>query len=85
MNWVKIDYVIKANGLMGGKGVKVAGDHLHSLREAYEFCQELHAQGQTFVIEEKLIGQEFSLLCFCDGKCFNSYACCARSQTGIYK
>jgi len=60
-------YVIKADGLMGGKGVKVAGDHLHSLREAYQYCQELHEQGHTFVIEEKLVGQEFSLLCFCDG------------------
>jgi phosphoribosylamine---glycine ligase len=60
-------YVIKANGLMGGKGVKVAGDHLHSIREALAFCEELIALGQTFVIEEKLIGQEFSLLCFSDG------------------
>lgn len=61
------NYVIKANGLMGGKGVKVAGDHLHSFVEAYQFCEEIHAAGQAFVIEEKLIGQEFSLLCFCDG------------------
>ncbi len=61
-------YVIKANGLMGGKGVKVAGDHLHSFAEAYQFCEEIIKTGQSFVIEEKLIGQEFSLLCFCDGK-----------------
>jgi phosphoribosylamine--glycine ligase len=61
------NYVIKANGLMGGKGVKVAGDHLFSLEEAYQFCQELTAANHSFVIEEKLIGQEFSLLCFCDG------------------
>ena len=61
-------YVIKADGLMGGKGVKVAGDHLHSINEAYQFCQLLHQSGHAFVIEEKLIGQEFSLLCFCDGK-----------------
>lgn len=60
-------YVIKANGLMSGKGVKVAGEHLHSLQEAYRFCEELHQQGHSFVIEEKCIGQEFSLLCFCDG------------------
>ena len=32
------------------------------------FCQEILAQGQTFVIEEKLIGQEFSFMCFCDGE-----------------
>lgn len=61
-------YVIKADGLMGGKGVKVAGDHLHSLKEAYQFCQELHQQNIPFLIEEKLIGQEFSFLCFADGK-----------------
>lgn len=61
------NYVVKANGLMGGKGVKVAGDHLQSFDEAYQFCEEIIAAGQSFVIEEKLIGQEFSLLCFCDG------------------
>ena len=61
------NYVVKANGLMGGKGVKVAGDHLHSMEEAFAFCEELQTLGQSFVIEEKLIGQEFSMLCFCDG------------------
>lgn len=62
------NYVIKANGLMGGKGVKVAGDHLHSFTEALSFCTEILASGQSFIIEEKLIGQEFSLMCFCDGE-----------------
>jgi len=62
------NYVVKANGLMGGKGVKVAGDHLHSFAEALAFCQEIFAQGQTIVIEKKLIGQEFSCMCFCDGE-----------------
>ena len=60
-------YVVKANGLMSGKGVKVAGDHLHSLQEAYAFCEELYEKKQSFVIEEKCVGQEFSLLYFCDG------------------
>lgn len=60
-------YVIKADGLMGGKGVKVAGDHLHSLTEAYQYCQWLREHGLPFVIEEKLIGQEFSCHCFTDG------------------
>lgn len=62
------NYVVKANGLMSGKGVKVAGDHLHSIVEALTFCQEILAQKQTFVIEEKLIGQEFSFMGFCDGE-----------------
>lgn len=62
------NYVIKADSLMGGKGVKVAGDHLHSILEAYHFCQELHEKDISFVIEEKFIGQEFSFMCFCDGE-----------------
>lgn len=62
------DYVIKADGLMGGKGVKLSGEHLHSHEEALSYCQEILNQGQSFVIEEKLVGSEFSLLCFCDGK-----------------
>lgn len=62
------NYVIKANGLMGGKGVKVAGEHLHSIAEAKLFCNEILGKKQTFIIEEKLIGQEFSFMCFADGK-----------------
>jgi len=52
---------------MGGKGVKVAGDHLHSHAEALAYCQELVDSGGGFVIEEKFVGQEFSLMSFCDG------------------
>jgi phosphoribosylamine--glycine ligase len=62
------NYVVKYDGLMGGKGVKVAGDHLHSHNEALEYCQHLVKQGKTFLIEEKLDGEEFSLMSFCDGK-----------------
>lgn len=62
------NYVIKASGLMGGKGVKVAGDHLHSMADAYEFCETLYAAKSDFVIEEKCIGEEFSFMCFCDGE-----------------
>jgi phosphoribosylamine---glycine ligase len=61
-------YVIKANGLMGGKGVKVAGDHLHSHDEAIAFCEELFKAGGEVVIEEKMIGVEFSLISLCGGK-----------------
>lgn len=63
----KDGYVIKANGLMSGKGVKVAGDHLHTYEEALAFCETLLDSDMNFVIEEKLIGQEFSLMGFCDG------------------
>lgn len=61
------NYVVKANGLMSGKGVKVAGDHLHSIHEAMEYCREQLHHNQKIVIEEKLVGQEFSLMSFADG------------------
>jgi phosphoribosylamine--glycine ligase len=61
------NYVVKYDGLAGGKGVKVAGDHLQSHDEAISYCEELIEKGGIFVIERKLIGEEFSLMSFCDG------------------
>jgi len=62
------NYVVKYDGLAGGKGVKVSGDHLHSHDDAKIYCQELVEKGGVFLLEEKLIGQEFSLMSFCDGE-----------------
>jgi len=61
-------YVVKYDGLMGGKGVKVAGDHLHSHAEALQYCRDLTDASKSLVVEEKLIGEEFSLMSFSDGK-----------------
>ena len=61
------NYVIKADGLMGGKGVKVSKDHLENHEEAHVFAKDCLADAGRVVIEEKLIGQEFSLMSFCDG------------------
>ena len=60
-------HVIKDDGLAGGKGVKVYGDHLHSMDESVAYCEELIAAGRAFVLEEKLEGEEFSLMSFTDG------------------
>ena len=62
------DYVIKFDGLMGGKGVKVAGEHLHSKEEALIYCKQLVDGSGTYIIEEKIFGEEFSLMSFCDGR-----------------
>ena len=67
LNELGENYVVKYDGLAGGKGVRVAGDHLHSQDDALSYCQELVSRGDEFVIEEKLFGQEFSLMSFCDG------------------
>ena len=61
-------FVVKPDGLTGGKGVKVSGEHLSSIEEAILYCKELFDVGHPFVvIEEKLDGEEFSLQSFCDG------------------
>lgn len=62
------DFVVKADGLKGGKGVKVSGDHLNGVGEGLAYARECLAEGGMVVVEEKLIGQEFSLMSFCDGE-----------------
>lgn len=62
------NYVIKFDGLMGGKGVRVSGDHLHSHQEAIDYCQSLLDRGGSFLVEEKLEGEEFSLMSISDGE-----------------
>lgn len=68
LNTLGENYVVKFDGLMGGKGVKVSGEHLHSHAKAIEYCEQIIANSGKFVIEEKLIGAEFSLMSFCDGE-----------------
>lgn len=61
-------FVVKPDGLTGGKGVKVSGTHLQSVREAAVYADELFRIGHpAVVIEERLDGEEFSLQSFCDG------------------
>lgn len=67
LNELGENYVVKYDGLSGGKGVKVAGGHLHSHDEALAYCQKLVDSDGEFVIEEKFVGEEFSLMSFCDG------------------
>jgi len=62
------DFVVKPDGLTGGKGVKVSGEHLKSIEEALEYSKELLRSHDFVVIEERLDGEEFSLQCISDGK-----------------
>jgi len=60
--------VVKADGLCGGKGVRVQGDHFSTCEEGIAYAKECLEQDGKVILEEKLIGQEFSLLFFSDGK-----------------
>ncbi len=61
------NYVVKYDALKGGKGVKVSGDHLHSIDEGVAYAIECLNECGRVVLEEKLIGVEFSLLSFVSG------------------
>ncbi len=61
-------FVVKADGLKGGKGVKVQGDHLEDTEDGIKYALECLKDCGRVVVEEKLVGQEFSLMSFCDGQ-----------------
>ncbi len=61
------NFVVKYDALKGGKGVKVSGEHLRTVDEGVAYAIECLDECGRVVIEEKLIGVEFSLLSFVSG------------------
>lgn len=61
------NFVVKYDALKGGKGVKVSGEHLSSIEEGVDYAIECLDECGRVVIEEKLVGIEFSLLSFVSG------------------
>ncbi|QUH23418.1 phosphoribosylamine--glycine ligase [Methanobacterium alkalithermotolerans] len=66
------DVVVKPVGLTGGKGVKIVGEHLEDNQEAKGYAKhimETRMGGHPrVVIEEKLVGEEFTVQAFSDGE-----------------
>ncbi len=65
---LNIDVVVKPAGLTGGKGVKLMGEHLKDKGEVKAYAKEI-VEGRVgtmdiVVIEEKLVGEEFTLQAF---------------------
>ena len=62
--------VIKADGLAAGKGVVVAMTLEEAVEAAYDMLEKdrFGQSGQKIVVEEFLVGEEFSLLAFVNGK-----------------
>lgn len=67
-----MDIVVKPIGLTGGKGVKVFGEHMINREDILGYADEILSKriGGTaqVLIEEKLVGEEFTIQAFCDGR-----------------
>ncbi|MBD3389142.1 MAG: phosphoribosylamine--glycine ligase [Candidatus Altiarchaeales archaeon] len=65
------DMAVKPAGLTGGKGVKIMGEHF-DLEGAKEYIREIFESQMgaipKVVLEERLIGEEFTLQAFVDGE-----------------
>ena len=65
------EFALKPVGLTAGKGVKVMGVHLAANSEAIEYASEIIEKEiggpDGLILEERLVGEEFTLQCFVDG------------------
>lgn len=61
-------FVVKPDGLTGGKGVMVHGEHLKDVDDALKYAEEVLKTHASVIVEERLEGEEFSLQTFTDGK-----------------
>ena len=63
-----VDFVIKPNGLTGGKGVKVGGEHFKTKEEGLEYATKCLKEDGCVILQDKMVGHEFSLMGFTNGR-----------------
>ncbi len=66
-NDLQEDFVVKYDALKGGKGVKLSGEHLDTTEDGIAYALECVEECGRVVLEEKLVGAEFSLISFVSG------------------
>jgi len=66
-----MNYVIKPIGLCSGKGVVVSNEHFFSDLEGLTMALDIISSGQQLLIEEKFIGDEYTLMAYTDGTSFS--------------
>lgn len=67
-NYQDENFVVKPEGLTGGKGVKVGGVHFATKQEGYDYALSCLEDSGKVIIQDKIEGQEFTVMCFTDGK-----------------
>ena len=60
--------VVKPDGLTGGKGVRIFGEHLNNKEDVLAYAQQMIARDGGVVLEERLEGTEFTVQSFVDGR-----------------
>ena len=68
INLLEEKIAVKPDGLTGGKGVRLSGEHLGSTDEIIDYSMFWIKKEGKVILEKQLYGQEFTLQAFCDGK-----------------
>ena len=61
-------FVVKPEGLTGGKGVKVGGIHFKGKNEGYEYAKSCLETSGNVIIQDKIEGREFTVMALTDGE-----------------
>ena len=62
------EFVVKPEGLTGGKGVKVGGIHFKGKEEGLEYAKKCMKDAGKVIIQDKIEGREFTVMALTDGK-----------------
>ncbi|MBR3697408.1 MAG: phosphoribosylamine--glycine ligase [Clostridia bacterium] len=67
-NYDNQNFVIKPEGLTGGKGVKIGGEHFKTKEDGVNYAKECLATSGKVIIQDKVKGREFTVMVLTDGK-----------------
>ncbi|MCI8760142.1 MAG: phosphoribosylamine--glycine ligase [Clostridia bacterium] len=67
-NYEDDSFVVKPEGLTGGKGVKVGGIHFKGKQEGYEYAKSCVESDGKVIVQDKVEGREFTVMALTDGK-----------------
>ena len=62
------NFVVKPEGLTGGKGVKVGGIHFKGKEEGYEYAKSCLETSGNVIVQDKIEGREFTVMALTDGE-----------------
>ncbi len=67
-NYQDDSFVVKPEGLTGGKGVKVGGIHFKGKEEGFEYAKSCLEASGNVIVQDKVEGREFTVTGLTDGK-----------------